>query len=104
MIKRREVDAEIWGHALTTLPFVPLQQSSAYGAALARRGRVIRRLLIEDDGHIALGIQAATRKLTGWPLVTTALRGPFAFVPQGDLSDDAFIATLGAAGDEATAP
>ncbi len=96
MIKLREVDAEIWGHAMTSAAFVPLQQSPAYAAALARRGRLIRRLLIEDGGRITLGIQAATRRIVGFPLITTALRGPFSFVAGPDLPRAAFAAAVDA--------
>jgi len=94
MIKLREVDAEIWGHALTSAAFVPLQQSSAYASALARRGRLIRRFLIEDEGRTALGIQAATRRVIGFSFITTALRGPFSFSPGSDLPPLAFAATV----------
>lgn len=94
MIKLREVDAEIWGHALTSAPFAALQQSSAYASALARRGRVIRRFLIEDEGRTALGIQTATRSMIGFPFVTTALRGPFSFISGADLPHAAFAATV----------
>lgn len=91
MIRLREVDAEIWGHAVTTAPFVPLQQSPAYAAALARRGRIVRRFLIEEDGLTTLGVQAAARSLAGWPIVTTVLRGPFSFLARTDLPRAAFV-------------
>jgi hypothetical protein len=79
MIRVREVDPDIWAHALGAAAFVPLQQSAAYGTAIARRGRAVRRLLIEDGGSTALGVQAMTRSIAGFPVLTTALRGPFAF-------------------------
>ena len=37
MTRVREVDQELWALALQAASFVPLQQSPAYGAALARR-------------------------------------------------------------------
>lgn len=79
MIKLREVDAEIWAHALGAASVVPLQQSAVYGVALARRGRSVRRILVEDSGTTVLGVQATTRDLAGISLLTTALRGPFPF-------------------------
>lgn len=95
MIRLREVDAEIWGHALGAAPFVPLQQAPAYGAALARRGRQIRRLLVEEDGATVLGVQATTRSVAGFPILTTALRGPLPF--SGALpSPDAMTAVVAA--------
>ena len=77
MTRVREVDQELWALALQAASFVPLQQSPAYGAALARRGRAPRRLLVEDGGgRIMLGVQASTRRIAGLPLFTAALRGP----------------------------
>lgn len=80
MIRLREVDADIWEAACEAAEFVPLQQGRAYGAALARRGRALRRVLIEGaDGHILYGVQAATRRIARVPALTTALRGPLPF-------------------------
>ncbi|MFM8988561.1 MAG: GNAT family N-acetyltransferase [Alphaproteobacteria bacterium] len=80
MTRVREVDADLWALALQAAEFVPLQQSPAYGAALARRGREPRRLRVEDDGgRIACGVQASTRRFAGLRLFTAALRGPVAF-------------------------
>jgi hypothetical protein len=79
MTRVREVDQELWALALQAAAFVPLQQSPAYGAALARRGREPRRFLVEDaGGRIACGVQASTRRFSGMPLFTAALRGPVA--------------------------
>ncbi|MBL8700597.1 MAG: GNAT family N-acetyltransferase [Alphaproteobacteria bacterium] len=78
-VRALDVDPEVWSHALAAARFVPLQQSAAYGTALRKRGRSVRSILVESDGRFTLGIQAATRRVVGLPLVTTALRGPFAF-------------------------
>ena len=83
MIRLRELDPDIWDAALGVADFAPLQQCSAYGAALARRGRLVRRLLIEGDAGATLyGVQATTRRIAGLPILTTALRGPFPFHTQ----------------------
>jgi lipid II:glycine glycyltransferase (peptidoglycan interpeptide bridge formation enzyme) len=95
MIRVREVDADIWAHALGAAAFVPLQQSAAYGTAIARRGRVVHRLLIEDGGSTVLGVQALTRAVAGIPALTTALRGPFAFADAA-ISAAAMTAAIGA--------
>lgn len=82
MMRVREVDAELWGVALEAAAFVPLQQTPAYAAALARRGRAVRRMLVEGaDGRTLYGVQAATRAVAGLRVLTTALRGPFPFAP-----------------------
>ena len=94
MIRLREVDAEIWTHAIGAAAFVPLQQSPAYGAALARRGRQLMRLLVEENGVTSLGVQAATRGVGGFPLLTTALRGPFPFVEASSPSPAALAAVV----------
>jgi hypothetical protein len=96
MIRLREVDAEIWAHALGAAPFVPFQQSHAYGAALARRGRRLTRLLVEEDGATVIGVQATTRSVAGLPLLTTALRGPFPFTaaPPSPAAMSAVVAAL----------
>lgn len=77
--RARPVDPEIWGHALSVARFVPLQQAGCYGAAMRKRGRVVRQILVETDGQFTLGLQAITRRIAGLPLLTTSLRGPFAF-------------------------
>ena len=95
MTRLRELDADLWEAALDVAAFVPLQQSAAYGAALVRRGRTVRRMLVEGDGGDTLyGIQAATRRFLGLPVLTTALRGPFPFHPR---ALDAGAAPLAAA-------
>lgn len=82
MTRLRDVDAEIWEAATGAAQFLPLQQAPAYGAVLARRGRLLRRLLVEGaDGRMLYGVQAATRRIAGLPVLTTALRGPLAFHP-----------------------
>ena len=79
MIRCREVEADIWNAVSAAAP-VPLQQSAAYGAALARRGRIVRRWLVEGAaGHTLYGVQGATRRVAGLAVLTTALRGPFPF-------------------------
>lgn len=93
-VRARAVDAEIWGHALSAARFVPLQQSACYGAALLKRGRQVRRILVESDGRFVLGLQAVTRQVLGLPLVTTALRGPFPFDPSIALDAQALRAAL----------
>lgn len=80
MMRVREVDGDLWAVALEAAAFVPLQQTPAYAAALARRGRAVRRLLVEGkDGRTLYGVQAATRSVVGLRVLTTALRGPFPF-------------------------
>jgi hypothetical protein len=80
MTRCREVAPDLWEAACAATAFVPLQQSAAYAAALARRGRIVRRWLIEGaDGRILYGMQAATRRIAGFSALTTALRGPFPF-------------------------
>jgi hypothetical protein len=82
MMRVREVDGDLWAVALEAAAFVPLQQAPAYAAALARRGRAVRRLLVEgEDGRTLYGVQAATRAVAGLHVLTTALRGPFPFAP-----------------------
>lgn len=77
--RARVVDPDVWGHALAAARTVPLQQSACYGAAMRKRGRAVRTILVESDGRFSLGLQAATRSVIGLPVLTTALRGPFAF-------------------------
>jgi len=80
MTRCREVAPDLWEAACMAAAFVPLQQSAAYAAALSRRGRIVRRWLIEGaDGRILYGMQAATRRIAGFAALTTALRGPFPF-------------------------
>ena len=80
MTRCREIAPDLWEAACAAAAFVPLQQSAAYAAALARRGRIVRRWLIEGtDGHTLYGMQAATRRIAGFSALTTALRGPFPF-------------------------
>jgi hypothetical protein len=83
MSRCREVEPDLWEAACAAAACVPLQQSTAYGAALARRGRIVRRWLIEGaDGRTLYGMQAATRRIAGIAALTTALRGPFPFHPE----------------------
>ena len=94
----RVVAAYIGLGATGAAGFLPLQQARVYGAALARRGRLVRRLLAEgSDGHMLYGVQAATRRIARLPVLTTALRGPLAFRPGAlDAGSGPLRATIGA--------
>lgn len=65
-----------WRAALAAAPFVPLQQTAPYAAALRRRGLRVHRLVALRDGAPVAFVQAATRMAGQFGWLTAATRGP----------------------------
>lgn len=86
-------DPSLWAEAVGTGNRLPLQQSWAYGAAMASLGLDVTRFLLHVDGIPIGAAQEIGRRLLGPLRLASVIRGPIWFE---DADEDGKVLCLGA--------